>query len=208
MPSRVSVTTTVFFTRPSKECDGMKFKSIEKIHSGKFITRYDIHYETESGKAITYEMISREPNVKNIDELRHHKNNAVVLVMHDESREHILLCKEFRMAVGEKVVNFPAGLIDEGETVEQAAVRELREETGLTLINIEDVWKESYSAIGFANELNVVVVGTANGTIQPSDSEREEIDAAWYSKDEVADLLKKERLAARTQAYCILWSRT
>ena len=101
----------------------MKFKSIEKIHSGKFITRYDIHYETESGKAITYEMISREPNVKNIDELRHHKNNAVVLVMHDESREHILLCKEFRMAVGEKVVNFPAGLIDEGETVEQATER-------------------------------------------------------------------------------------
>lgn len=183
----------------------MKFKSIEKIHSGKFITRYDIHYETESGKAITYEMISREPNVKNVDELRHHKNNAVVLVMHDESREHILLCKEFRMAVGEKVVNFPAGLIDEGETVEQAAVRELHEETGLTLINIEDVWKESYSAIGFANELNVVVVGTANGTIQPSDSEREEIDAAWYSKDEVADLLKKERFAARTQAYCAFW---
>ena len=186
----------------------MKFKSIEKIHSGKFITRYDIHYETESGKAITYEMISREPDVQSIEEMRSHRTNAVVLVMHDESKEHILLCKEFRMAVGEKVVNFPAGLIDEGETVEQAAVRELREETGLTLINIEDVWKESYSAIGFANELNVVVVGTANGTIQPSDSEREEIDAAWYSKDEVADLLKKERFAARTQAYCILWSRT
>ena len=172
----------------------MKFKSIEKIHSGKFITRYDIHYETESGKAITYEMISREPDVQSIEEMRSHRTNAVVLVMHDESKEHILLCKEFRMAVGEKVVNFPAGLIDEGETVEQAAVRELREETGLT--------------IGFANELNVVVVGTANGTIQPSDSEREEIDAAWYSKDEVADLLKKERFAARTQAYCILWSRT
>ena len=154
----------------------MKFKSIEKIHSGKFITRYDIHYETESGKAITYEMISREPDVQSIEEMRSHRTNAVVLVMHDESKEHILLCKEFRMAV--------------------------------TLINIEDVWKESYSAIGFANELNVVVVGTANGTIQPSDSEREEIDAAWYSKDEVADLLKKERFAARTQAYCILWSRT
>ena len=42
----------------------MKFKSIEKIHSGKFITRYDLHYETASGKPVTYEMISREPNVK------------------------------------------------------------------------------------------------------------------------------------------------
>ena len=74
----------------------MKFKSIEKIHSGKFITRYDIHYETESGKAITYEMISREPDVQSIEEMRSHRTNAVVLVMHDESKEHILLCKEFR----------------------------------------------------------------------------------------------------------------
>ena len=185
----------------------MKFKSIEKIHSGKFITRYDIHYETESGKAITYEMISRNPDLKDLESLHHHGVNAVVMIVHDESGEKLLLCKEFRMAVGEQVVNFPAGLIDKGETIEEAAARELREETGLDLLRIKEIWKESYSAIGFANELNVVVVGTANGTIQPSDSEREEIDAAWYSKDEVADLLKKERFAARTQSYCILWSR-
>ena len=42
------------------------------------------------------------------------------------------------MSVGDYVYNFPAGLIDEGETPEVAAKRELKEETGLDLIVIED----------------------------------------------------------------------
>ena len=40
----------------------MEFESIEKIHQGKFITRYDIHYKTVSGKPKTYEMISPKPH--------------------------------------------------------------------------------------------------------------------------------------------------
>ena len=40
----------------------------------------------------------------------------------------VLLQKEFRMATNNWVYNFPAGLIDEGETPEEAAIRELKEE--------------------------------------------------------------------------------
>ncbi|RUS26921.1 NUDIX hydrolase domain-like protein [Jimgerdemannia flammicorona] len=41
-----------------------------------------------------------------------------------------LLVIQFRPAVGKKCVEFPAGLIDDNETPEQTAVRELEEETG------------------------------------------------------------------------------
>ena len=90
---------------------------------------------------------------------------------------------------------------------EQAAARELREETGLTLIRITDHIGESYSAVGFSNEKNVCVVGVAEGEIQASDSDVEEIEAAWYTKEEIRELLKTSRFAARTQAYCYLWSK-
>jgi len=41
-----------------------------------------------------------------------------------------LLVEQYRPPVGRATLEFPAGLIDEGETPEQAALRELREETG------------------------------------------------------------------------------
>ena len=41
-----------------------------------------------------------------------------------------MLEKQFRPPVGKVCIEFPAGLIDEGETPEMAAVRELKEETG------------------------------------------------------------------------------
>ena len=111
------------------------------------------------------------------------------------------------MAPGEWVYNFPAGLIDPGEVPEQSAKRELMEETGLELYEITDFIGTSYSAVGFSNETNVCVVGKARGEIKPSTSTLEEIDARWYSKEEIRKLLKTEKFAARTQAYCYVWSK-
>ena len=111
------------------------------------------------------------------------------------------------MAVGDWVYNFPAGLIDEGETPEVSAVRELKEETGLDLVEITGMLPESYAAIGFANEKNVCVIGTADGAFHESSSTLEEINAGWYTKDEIKTLLKDQLFTARTQAYCYMWSR-
>ena len=185
----------------------MKFKTINKVHDGHFIHRYDITYETASGQDKVYEMISRDGGINSLERLQGGRPDAVVLILTDTEDKHILLNREFRLATGQWIYNFPAGLIDGDETPEEAATRELREETGLTLVSVSDVIPLSYSAVGFANETNVCVVGTASGTIRPSDSEVEEIEAGWYSRSDVRELLKDQLFAARTQAYCYLWSR-
>lgn len=186
----------------------MKLKHINKVHQGAFITRYNIDYESEYGNNKTYEMISRNPEMKTADDLLHSSIDAVVMIIHNETGEKLLLNREFRMAVNGWVYNFPAGLIDKGETFSQAAIRELDEETGLKLVRIDDIWKESYSAVGFSNEKTVVVLGTAVGSIRPSDSDMEEIEAKWFTKEEVRQLLKDELFAARTQTYCTLWCKS
>jgi len=56
---------------------------------------------------------------------------AIFAVLRSRHRPlRTLLVRQFRPPMGCETVELPAGLIDEGETAVQAAVRELREETG------------------------------------------------------------------------------
>lgn len=185
----------------------MKFKEIQRIHKGKFISRYDIVYNTSDNKEKVYEMISRNHKIKTLEDIKKSKADSVVIIMHNKTGDKILLNKEFRLAVGEWVYNFPAGLIDKGETPEESANRELKEETGLEIVEIKDTLIESYSAVGFSNEKNITVIGIADGNFSPSNSTNEEIEARWYSKEEIRNMLRNEIFAAKTQAYCYLWSK-
>lgn len=185
----------------------MEFKGITKKEEGKFITRYDVTYETVDKKEKIYEIISRNKELDSLEALNGQKPDSVVIIVTDESGERLLVNREFRLAVGDWVYNFPAGLIDEGEEPKESAKRELWEETGLELYEIDDFIGPSYSAVGFSNEINVCVVGKARGIFGKSTSTMEEIEPGWYTKEELRELLKTGRFAARTQAYCYLWSR-
>lgn len=181
-------------------------KGIRKIHEGKFITRYDVDYITSQGNPKTYEIISRNHNIQTIDDLQNRKPDSVVIILTDERGERILVSREFRMAMAQWVYNFPAGLIDPGETPEESAARELWEETGLHLVRIDDILDNSYSAIGFSNERNICIFGVAEGEFRKSTSDAEEIIPGWYTKEEMKVLLRTEAFAARTQAYCYAWA--
>ena len=180
----------------------MLFKGIRKILEGGFITRYDVDYVTSEGRVKTYE----NRDIRTLEELQNRHPNAVVMILTDESGERILLNREYRMAMARWIYNFPAGLIDPGETPEMSARRELREETGLDLTRINDVLDNSYSAVGFSNERNVTVFGAAGGTFRESTSDVEEIVPGWFTKEEIRSLLRTEPFAARTQAYCYAWA--
>jgi ADP-ribose pyrophosphatase len=72
--------------------------------------------------------------------------------------DHVILVEEFRRAVQAPVISLPAGLIDQAdadatqETAIEAALRELREETGFTARSIEEVASGPISA-GMTTEM-------------------------------------------------------
>lgn len=186
----------------------MQYKAMKKVFPGKFLTRYDLTYETEEGEEKIYEMVSRSSNMHTEEDLKDQHPDAVILILTDCTGNRILLNREFRMATGNYVYNFPAGLIDPGEMPEEAASRELWEETGLHLDRITEILPPSYSAVGFTNEISLSIIGRASGEFQKSTSAEEEIQAGWYTGNQVLELIRKEPFAARTQAYCYLWAMT
>lgn len=63
---------------------------------------------------------------------RPERREAAVIVATTEHSRSLVLIEQFRIPFEADVLEFPAGLIDPGETPQQAARRELAEETGYT----------------------------------------------------------------------------
>ncbi|MES2336772.1 MAG: NUDIX hydrolase [Pseudomonadota bacterium] len=73
---------------------------------------------------------------------------AVVLAVDDG---HVLLVDQYRVPLGRRCLELPAGLVDAGETVEAAGARELEEETGYRADNVTSLG-EFVSSPGMVSE--------------------------------------------------------
>ncbi|GFN77431.1 ADP-sugar pyrophosphatase [Plakobranchus ocellatus] len=95
---------------------------------GKWIAMNVITYQDPTGQERTWEGISRTTKKGTEADAV-----GVITVFEDpkSKSERVVLVRQYRPPMEAYTVEFPAGLIDVGETAEQAAVREMREETGL-----------------------------------------------------------------------------
>ncbi|KAL0766485.1 hypothetical protein CaCOL14_010930 [Colletotrichum acutatum] len=97
-----------------------------EIGDAKWMTLVKIKYRDMDGKDRVWEGVERKTRAagSSVDAVH------IVAVLKKETGPELLLQRQFRPAVGKICIEFPAGLLDKGETVEQCAIRELAEETG------------------------------------------------------------------------------
>lgn len=115
-------------------------------------------------------------------EVVRHADAVAILALNDVGE--MLLVRQERRAVGAFTVEAPAGLIDPGETPEQAARRELQEEAGLdgdvTLIT------RFYASPGFCDEfLHVFEATNLRERKLPHDEDEEGIEVLWLPPAQV-----------------------
>jgi ADP-ribose pyrophosphatase len=83
-------------------------------------------YQDPNGATRTWESAERQTRPKNSDI----DGVGIVAIRTGDAGPEIVLQKQYRPPLNKVVIEIPAGLIDEGESAEQAALRELKEETG------------------------------------------------------------------------------
>lgn len=141
-------------------------ESIETVSTG-WINKYHLHYTLPDGRPYTYEGVSRKGPERYAAALEALGAGAaptpdavcIVPLLPDGS---VLLEREFRYPLNAWCVSLPAGLIDAGESLEEAVGRELAEETGYRLrtdvpIPVRPLPQTGFSSTGLAEE-NVHVV--------------------------------------------------
>jgi ADP-ribose pyrophosphatase len=117
-----------------------RIKKLTPMTETKFLSLYDAEYKNKKGKDKHWIIASR----KNYDTLiaqyyegKEEKIDAVIIAALHKNSNSLVLIKQFRIPLNDYVYELPAGLLDANESIEEAVSRELKEETGLSLIEID-----------------------------------------------------------------------
>ncbi|XP_008399668.1 ADP-sugar pyrophosphatase [Poecilia reticulata] len=99
----------------------------EVLAEGKWVKLEQTTYLDPAGNTRTWETAKRTTRRSNTEA---DGVGIIALLKRTLHKDCVVMVKQFRPPMGGNTLEFPAGLIDEGETAAVAALRELKEETG------------------------------------------------------------------------------
>lgn len=179
-----------------------KINRITKLTDSRFLNMYELDATNRVGGKVDYFVASR---AKKVEDMKistkdwESPDGVIIYSLYGEKKDKVILVRQYRYSIDDYIYEFPAGLVDEGENFKEAAVREMKEETGLTFrpLDVEPMYeKPCFTTIGMTDESCATVYGYASGQVSRKNLEpNEEIEVVLADKEEVRRILKEERIA-------------
>lgn len=186
-----------------------KYTKIHKLSDNNFLNLFKLDALTDKGNKFDYFFVSRrkDENIKLLTKDISAEGVVIYPILKNEP-EKIVMIRQYRYPLDEYIYELPAGLIDAGETPQMAAIREMKEETGLEFEVYEDknnvYTRPFFMGAGFTDESCSTIFGYASGSISRDDMEdTESIQVLIVDKKEAKRILKEERVSIRA-AYLLI----
>lgn len=176
----------------------MKLINIKELVTTKFLSMYKLELINKAGNRKDYFVASRRKKEDLTCVTHNHNRCDGVMIIPLTEDDEVVLVKQYRPAIDDYLYELPAGIIDEGEEIEEAAKRELFEETGLKCKKCELYLKPSYTSVGLTDETTAVVKMTVYG--EPTNintEENEEIEIIKIKKSEAKDFVKNHNVSIK-----------
>lgn len=183
-------------------------KIIQETHH-RFLNLFCMDVRHRNGAASEYYVASRAKSVTDLKAVTHRNepDGVSIYSVYGEQKDRVVLVRQYRYPLGDYVYEFPAGLVEPGEAMTDAAVREFHEETGLYLkvVLADDIYtKPRFTTVGMTDEACGMVYGYASGVPDNRFEESsEDIQVVLADKKEVRRILKEENVAMMC-AYMLL----
>lgn len=174
-----------------------KIKEIKPLVETKFVGLYEVRYKNKLGDDRTWTVASRK-NKEELSEIylneKEGEVDAVVIAAYHKEYKKLILIKQFRVPINNYIYELPAGLVDNKESIETAVKRELKEETGLDIVNINKIKSKNkiYLSPGMTDESVAFVYCTCSGNLSKDFLEEDEdIEPLLISQDDARRILSE-----------------
>lgn len=178
-----------------------KITGITRKTENPFVNLYELGRESKTGKKGIYYVASRakEEGELKLKTRNMHSDGVVIYSLYGEAQDKIVLIRQYRYSIDNYVYEFPAGLVEKGEDYRECAVREMREETGLTFspLPVHKAYeKPAFTTVGLTDECCATVFGVSSGEVSAEFQEdTEEIEVVLADREEAKRILKEENTA-------------
>ena len=177
-----------------------RIKGIKKLTNNKFLNLYEQDAVFRDGSSAPYYVASRRKSVDTLKSVTHdNQPDGVILYgVYGEKKDKVVLIRQYRYPVDGYVYEFPAGLVEPGEYMVDAGIREMFEETGLDFTPVDggSFSRPFFTTVGMTDESCGTVFGYCKG--QPSVAHQEgseDIQVVLADREECKRILKEEKVA-------------